>query len=102
MVKDERRTVQLGLRIDKNLLDEIESLAENEGVDKMSWIKRALADFVNGEKDSMSKEAVKDYINLVIDETDLKEFTEFSKIPRDIENARRDVLNNIKNGAMRK
>ncbi len=102
MITEGKKTVQLGLRIDKNLLDEIESLAENEGVDKMSWIKRALAGFVNEEKNSMSKEAVRDYINLVIDKTELKEFAGFSKIPKDIENARRDVLNNIKNGAMRK
>ena len=102
MVKEEKKTIQLGLRIDKSLLKEIEYLSESEGVDKMSWIKRALADFVNEEKDSMSKEAVKDYIGLVIDENDLKKFTEFSKIPKDIEEARKEVLNKIKKGALEK
>ena len=102
MVKEEKKTIQLGLRIDKGLLEEIESLAESEGVEKMSWIKRALADFVGNEKDSMSKEAVRDYIGLVIDENDLKELTGFSKIPKDIEEARKDVLNNIKKVAVGK
>ena len=102
MVKEEKKTIQLGLRIDKNLLEEIESLAESEGVNKMSWIKRALAAFVDDEKDSMAKDAVKDYIGLVINEDTLKEFTAFSKIPKDIENARKEVLDNIKKEAMRK
>lgn len=96
MVKRERKTIQLGLRIDKDLLKDIESLSDSESVDKMSWIKRALATFVNEEKDAMTKEAVKDYIGLVIDKKDLKKFTGFSKIPLDIEEARKEVLNDIK------
>lgn len=96
MVKQEKKTIQLGLRIDLDLLKDIEYLAQSEGVDKMSWIKRALADFVNEEKDAMSREAVKDYIKLVIDEEDLKEFTNFSKIPKDIEEARKETLSKIK------
>jgi len=98
----EKKTIQLGLRIDVDLLNEIESLAQSEGVDKMSWIKRALANYVNEEKDSMSREAVKDYIKLVIDEEDLKEFTNFSKIPKDIEEARKETLNKIKKEALEK
>jgi len=102
MVKQEKKTIQLGLRIDLDLLKDIEYLAKSEGVDKMSWIKRALADFVNEEKDAMSKEAVKDYIGLVIDEKDLKEFAGFSKIPKDIEDARKEVLDKIKGEALEK
>jgi len=102
MVTNQKKTIQLGLRIDSDLLKDIEYLAQMEGVDKMSWIKRALADFVNEEKDSISKEAVKDYIGLVIDEKDLKEFTGFSKIPKDIEEARKEILNKIKKEALKK
>lgn len=83
------KTIQLGLRIDEELNEEIEFLSQSEGVDKMAWIRRALADFVNQERDSMAKESVKDYINLVIDEKELKEFTGFKKIPEDIINARK-------------
>jgi len=98
----EKKTIQLGLRIDVDLLNEIESLAQSEGVDKMAWIKRALANYVNEEKDAMSREAVKDYIKLVIDEEDLKEFTKFSRIPKDIEEARKETLNKIKKEALEK
>lgn len=96
MVNKERKTIQIGLRIDLDLLRDIEYLARSEGVDKMSWIRRALADFVNEEKDAMSEEAVKDYIRLVIDEEDLKKFTNFSKIPLDIKEARQEILSKIK------
>lgn len=96
MVTQEKSTIQLGLRIDSDLLKEIEYLAQSEGVDKMAWIKRALAVSVDDEKTNMNKQAVKDYIGLVIDEKDFKELTGFSKIPGDIEEARAVVLNNIK------
>ena len=102
MVKEEKKTIQLGLRIDKDLLKDIEYLSKSEGVDKMSWIKRALAVSVDDEKINMNKQAVKDYIELVIDEKDFKELTGFSKIPKDIEEARKEVLNKIKDGALEK
>jgi len=89
------KTIQLGLRIDEELNEEIEFLSQSEGVDKMAWIRRALSDFVNQERDSMAKEAVKDYINLVIDEKELKEFTGFKKIPKDIIDARKKVITKV-------
>jgi predicted transcriptional regulator len=90
------KTIQLGLRIDEELNKEIEYLSENEGVDKMAWIRRALADFANQERDSMSREAVKDFIHLTITEKELKEFMGFTKIPSDILKARDDILKSIK------
>ena len=92
------KTIQLGLRIDEELNKEIEFLAKTEGVDKMAWIRRALADFVNQERDVMAKEAVKDYINLTITEQDLKDFTGFKTIPKDIKEARSRRLNEISKG----
>jgi predicted transcriptional regulator len=90
------KTVQLGLRIDADLNEEIEYLAQNEGVDKMAWIRRALADFASQERDSMAKEAVKDFIYLAIDDKTLLEFANFDKIPKDILDARAEMLKKIK------
>jgi predicted DNA-binding protein len=89
------KTVQLGLRIEKELIDRIEDLAENEGVDKMAWIRRALASFVGDEEDEMADEAIKDYIKLRIDEKELLKFTEFRKVPEDIKEARKNYLTQI-------
>ena len=102
MGKPDKQTIQLGLRIDRNLLKEIEYLSKSEGVDKMAWIKRALANTVSEEKDGMSKEAVKDYINLVINEEDFLEFTGFSSVPKDIGDARKEILGNIKKEVSKK
>ena len=43
----------------------------------------------------MAKEAVKDYINLINTDNDLKDFTGWSKIPSDIIQARKEMIKNI-------
>lgn len=89
------KTIQIGLRLDKELLDKISKLSEHEGIDKMAWIRRALANFVNDEEDGMSDAAIEDYINLRIDEKEMKDYTGFKKIPKDIQEARKKVLSKI-------
>ena len=92
------KTVQLGLRIDEDLNREIEELSTNEGVDKMAWIRRALACFAADERDGIVKGAIEDYIYLVIDEKQLLETTGFSKVPKDISDARQYAIDKIKKG----
>ena len=92
------RRIQLGLRLEEDLVKRIEILAEAEGIDRNLWIKRALADFANQEEDSMAKEAVKSYINLTIDDEELKDHTGFKNIPKDIQDARKEMLNKTKKG----
>jgi len=91
------KTIQLGLRIEKKLIDRIEWLAKNEGIDRNIWIKRALASFVDEEESGMADEAIEDYIHLRIDEKTLLEFADFDKIPQDIKKAREDNLKKISN-----
>ena len=95
----ETKTTQIGLRLEKGLLKKIEKLAESEGIDKMSWIKRALGVFVGEEESEMDDAAIKDYIHLRISETDLKQYTGFKEIPKDIQEARKEVLKQITKGA---
>ena len=97
-----KKTIQLGLRIDEGLLRKIERLSEFEGIDKMSWIKRALASFVDDVEDEMEDYAIKDYVHLRIDEKELKNITGLRKIPKDIQEARKEVLNGIKQEAKEK
>ncbi len=91
-------TTQLGLRIETDLLERIEDLAKKEGIDRNVWIKRALAVFVSDEESSMADEAIEDYIHLRIDEKNLLKYALFDKIPKDIENARKEVLMQLKSG----
>ena len=89
------KTTQLGLRLEKELIDKIEFLAENEGLDRNLWIKRALASFVMDEEDGMADKAIEDYINLRIDKKTFLEFTDYEKIPEDIKKAREQKLKQI-------
>ncbi|MBI2657292.1 hypothetical protein HYX08_01205 [Candidatus Woesearchaeota archaeon] len=94
-MKKGSKTIQIGLRLEKELLNKIEKLAESEGIDKMAWIKRALGVFVGDEEDDMTGEAIKDYIHLIIDEDELKRYTGFKEIPKDIQEARKEILKQI-------
>lgn len=93
------KTIQLGLRIDVDLLKKIEKMAKYESIDKMSWIRRALASFLKGEEIEARTEAIEDYIQLRIDENKLKKIASFNKIPADIQKARKQVLIKIKEEA---
>ncbi|MBU0471628.1 MAG: hypothetical protein KKF65_03320 [Nanoarchaeota archaeon] len=88
-------TIQLGLRIEKELVDRIEELAKNEGIDRNIWIKRALATFVQDEESGMADEAIEDYIHLRIDEKMLLDFADFKEVPKDIKRAREAILKRI-------
>ncbi len=89
------RNIQLGLRIDKKLLDKIEFLATNEGINRNLWIKRALATFVRGQEEGIREEATEDYILLRIDKKTFLKFTNYDNVPEDIENARKQKLKQI-------
>jgi predicted DNA binding CopG/RHH family protein len=94
-----KKTIQLGLRIDEELLEKIEKMAQYENIDKMSWIRRALATFLKGEEIEAKTEAIEDYINLRIDEKDLKNISGMKEVSKDIQEARKEVLNKIKQEA---
>ena len=88
MVTTKKKTTQLGLRIENELLEKIERLAELESIDKMSWIRRALATFIQGEETGVIDDAIEDYIALRIDETEFKKYSKLKDVPSDIKNAR--------------
>ena len=94
-----KKTIQLGLRIDEELLEKIEKMAKYENIDKMSWIRRALATFLKGEEIEAKTEAIEDYINLRVDEKDLKNIAGMKEVSKDIQEARKEVLNRIKQEA---
>jgi hypothetical protein len=89
------KTIQLGMRIEKELVDRIEELAKNEGVDRNLWVKRALATFVADEESGMADEAIENYIHLRIDDKTLLDYASFDKIPEDIKKAREVKLKEI-------
>ena len=97
MAKKARKTIQLGLRIDVQLLDKIKKLSEIDNIDKMSWIRQALSTFVSTEEKKTIDETISNYINLRCNEDELKRIISLNKIPKDIQDARKEVLIKIKN-----
>lgn len=91
------KTTQIGLRIDEDILKRIKTMSEHEGIDKMSWIRRALATFLAGEEMAKKDEAIEDFIHLRIDEKELKDVLNNKKIAKDIIKAREETLQTVKN-----
>ena len=90
-----KKTIQIGLRIDEDQLKKIEEIAEVEKIDKMSWIRRAIADSLTDFDTEMEDVAVEDYIKCRIDENELKGITGMTKIPEDLKKARKEVINKL-------
>ena len=95
--KKQQKTTQLGLRIDVDQLKAIEKLSEFEGIDKMSWIRRALAEYIDEIEDEMDNAAIEDYVHLRISEEELKKDMEWKKVPDDLKQARAESLKFITN-----
>ena len=93
--KKETKTTQIGLRLDNELLGTIEKLAEFDKIDKMTWIRQAIADRIDEVEDEIKDTANEDYIWLRIDEEELKNITGLKKIPNDLIAARKESLQQI-------
>ena len=91
----EPKTTQIGLRIDKDVLSQIEELAEFDKVDKMTWIRQAIADRIDDIEQDMDDCAIEDYIHARILEEKFKEDMGWKKIPEDLKQARAESLKYI-------
>lgn len=91
-----KKSTPVSIRISNDMLKEIDDMANYEDIDRMSWMRRALSTFLKGEKEEMKTDAVSDYIHLRIDEEQFKKIINTDKIPKDIENARKEVLIRLK------
>jgi len=87
--------MQLGLRLDKELVYKIEELSGYEHIDKMSWIRRALSLAIIDVESRIADEVIKNYINLRSDDKTLLKWAEFKAIPKDIKEAREKKLKNM-------
>jgi predicted transcriptional regulator len=93
-MKKEPKTTQIGLRIDNEVLNKIEELADFDKVDKMTWIRQAIADRIDSEEQDNDNFAIEDYIHGRISEEKFKEVKKMdkNKVPADLKQARADFL----------
>ncbi|MGV8162864.1 MAG: ribbon-helix-helix protein, CopG family [Candidatus Nanoarchaeia archaeon] len=96
MGKTSKKTIQIGLRIDEELLKRIEQLSDHEGVDKMTWMRRALLRYVEIIDDDTKDGAVEDYIHLRINEEEFLKIMRMKTVPKDVEQARKEMISTIK------
>jgi len=94
-MKKESPTIQIGLRIEKDLLDQVEFFAEENKIDKMSLIRQAIVLYVGEMETAVEDEAIENYIVGRIDEEELKKYTGMKNIPTDLKSVRSQTLNEL-------
>ncbi len=96
MVKNE--TIQIGLRIEKELLRSLEFFAKTNKVDKMALIRQAIAGYVDDMEAAFEDAAVEDFIRLRINEDELKEHLHLKEISTDVKEARKKYIEGLTKG----
>lgn len=98
-----KKSITVSFRLPQELVEDIDFLREALNLDRGTFVKNALSSFVDDSLEAYKKEAISDYVNLIIDEDELKGFLEKSKkykIPKDIKEARARRLRGIENGKL--
>lgn len=101
-MKKESPTIQIGLRIEKDLLKSIEFIAEANKVDKMSIIRQAITLYVDDMETDIEDGAIEDYIAGRIDEVELKRDTGMKEVPEDLKSTRNETLKLISKKRMKR
>ncbi|PIN76521.1 hypothetical protein COV22_00285 [Candidatus Woesearchaeota archaeon CG10_big_fil_rev_8_21_14_0_10_47_5] len=86
--KFNKKSTPVSIRIPNDILKELDSMAETENIDRISWIRRAIIMSIEHLSEAEIDGAIEDYICLRIDEEELKEITGMKKISDDLKKAR--------------
>ncbi len=90
------KSTPISIRIPNKILEEVDSMAEVENIDRISWIKRAIIMSIETLNEARIDGAIEDFIALRIGEEELKEITETKKIPEDLKSIRKSRLEYLK------
>lgn len=86
----------IGIYLDEEVLENIEGIASSDGTDKTSVIKRAITEFIDNHEKNRKEKIIEEYISLKINEIEIKKSFSWKEVPRDIREARKEFLKNIK------
>lgn len=91
MVTFKSETIQLGLRLDKSMINEIDNIAQELGYDRNFLIKKMIREELTGLKKDLREDATNDYLDLRISE---KEFERIvgEKPEKELQEARKEVM----------
>lgn len=86
------KTFPTSIRFDPDLLNEVDFIAKEEGIDKATWIKRAVKEEVRVWYEDIRKALAENYIKLRIDDAEYLRLSKSKTIPTEIKKAREQFL----------
>ena len=88
----------VGIYFEEKMLKEINDFAKLEGIDRTAFIKRAIQDSLDDLALQRNDLDIEDYVNLRISEEELKKSLGWKQVPKDLQEARKGKLREIKEG----
>lgn len=85
-------TTQIGIRLDNDLLIDVDDICKEYGIDRNTLIRTALAIHITKMDRDDSLQAISDYIAGIIDDKEFLEQTGMDKIADDVKEARKSRL----------
>ncbi len=89
------------IRLDKKTLKKVEESAKYETIDKTEWARRAILDYLDCVEEEEDNYSIERYINGRIAEEEILNLMGWSKIPKDLKEARVRVINAITEKAIK-
>jgi hypothetical protein len=94
MVTSKTETIQLGIRLDKTMIDEIDKIAQELGYERNFLIKKMIREELTELKKDLREEANNDYLDLRISKDEYKRIVgEFPD--KDLEDARKELMRGL-------
>ena len=94
MVTTKTETIQLGIRLDKSMIDEIDQIANELGYESNFLIKKMIREELTELKKDLREDATNDYLDLRISKDEYKRIV--GELPdKDLEDARKELMRGL-------
>jgi predicted DNA-binding protein len=90
-----KKTIQLGVRVDKDLMNRLDFFAKQQNVDKMDYVRQAISLFVAEMEKGYEEELIEEYVSARIGEKEFKELMRINSIDLDLKKIRKLNLEKI-------
>ena len=94
MVTSKSETIQLGIRLDKTMIDEIDKIAQELGYERNFLIKKMIREELTELKKDLREEANNDYLDLRISEDEYERIVG-EKPDKDLEDSRKELMKGL-------
>ena len=91
MVASKSETIQLGIRLDKSMIEEIDKIAEELGFERNFLIKKMIREELTELKKDLREDATNDYLDLRISADEFERIVG-EKPEKELQDARKQVM----------